>query len=237
MPRPATGDRLRCPSLFRAPAWGAAMGTPTVKGTGGTGMGTATVGDGLALSRSLMPGSAVASLFRATADTGMGTPTVGDGLAPSRDRRQAPLPVAVSGTGMGRRHGDTHREGHRGHRNGDSHRRTLHLLESVFLEVGDARERRREAHAAGGGQRFSRCFRTVPPDPQAARGDGRAPRIALRSLALPARRCGARAVQPVAACGSNNVRSRSMAQATLSRRSATERRARAWPWPRPRRAS
>ena len=76
-----------------------------------------------------------------------------------------------------------------------------------------------------------------PPRREAAGLDGRVPRIALRSLSLPARRCGARAVHAAAACGSYGVPSRSMAQATLSSRSATERSERAWPWPRPRSAS
>ena len=94
--------------------------------------------------------------------------------------------------------------------------------------------RRTGSRAASGWQRVAMSGDPARP---AAGLDGRAPRIALRSLALPARRCGARAVHAEAACGSYGVPSRSMAQATMRRRSATERSARAWPWPRPRRAS
>ena len=73
-------------------------------------------------------------------------------------------------------------------------------------------------------------------DPHHARaGRARAPHRASTAT-RPPRRCGARAVHARAWCGSNTVPSRSIAQATYSRRSATVRSARWWPWPRSRSA-
>ena len=107
-----------------------------------------------------------------------------------------------------------------------SHRRRL--LHGGWARLGNCRTLHLSAKgpdgfsvARGGGVR-------VRDDVGARRPPGldvRVPRIALRSLALPWR-CGARAVQTVAAGGSYSVPSRSAAQATISRRSATERSAR-----------
>ena len=130
------------------------------------------------------------------------------------------------------------------------HPRTLHLLESRFFG-GAGRSPRRERGTPGTPrnpprQAAARLLHFVP----ALRVTRRAPRRRgwrrpegyFRSsltgfpTAWPRRR-GDWPAHARAACGSNSVPSRSMAQATLRRRSATERRERAWPWPRRRSAS